>query len=158
MIRIVQMDMLRELDVLIDAVGQLLQEIGATPLSIHAQKKITSEIKENCGNSWAFKAITDDEFTSENIPVDTILGIITVSESYALFAHGRYGIINELFVFEPYRRRGVASQLMQSVKQFASNRSWPRLDVASPPGNALNFYKYHGFVETAHKLKWYGLT
>jgi GNAT superfamily N-acetyltransferase len=85
------------------------------------------------------------------------LGIITLAENFAIYAGGKYGIINELYVEPNSRNRQVGKMLVETAKAFARTKGWKRLDVTAPPGErwqrTVNFYLREGFVHTGPKLK-----
>jgi len=107
-------------------------------------------------NDWKANEIRFNVFialdSSEN-PV----GVITLAETFAIYAGGNYGIINELYVTPEYRSRGVGRMLLDRVKVFANERGWERVDVTAPAGEkwrrTVAFYEREGFVFTGPKLK-----
>lgn len=86
-----------------------------------------------------------------------IAGISTVVESFAIYANGPYGVINEMYVAPPYRSQGVGARLIDAVKDLAARRGWGRIDVTAPESPAWDrtrrFYESQGFVFTGPKLK-----
>jgi GNAT superfamily N-acetyltransferase len=86
-----------------------------------------------------------------------IAGISTVVESFAIYANGTYGVINEMYVAPPYRSKGVGARLIDAVKELAGRRGWARIDVTAPESPAWDrtrrFYESQGFVFTGPKLK-----
>lgn len=64
----------------------------------------------------------------------------------------------ELYVCPSYRSQGIGKMLMQSVKDFADERGWKRLEVTTPPlpqfDATLSFYEREGFeISGGRKLK-----
>jgi len=89
---------------------------------------------------------------------DGALGVVTLAEAFAIYAGGRYGIIQELYVHPSHRSRGVGALLLDSVIAEARRRGWIRVDVAAQHEarwhRAVAFYQRNGFVDTGRKLKY----
>jgi GNAT superfamily N-acetyltransferase len=97
---------------------------------------------------WAFQAIDDAGRTA---------AFFTLGESFAFFAHGTYGILNELWVNPELRSQGVGEQVIEFCVRFAKARGWGRIDVSAPPNaewdRTFAFYQKRGFALTGRKLK-----
>ncbi|GHG06238.1 GNAT family N-acetyltransferase [Thalassotalea marina] len=87
------------------------------------------------------------------------VAFFTLGESFSIFAHGKYGIINELWVSEAFRSKGVGKIVIQEILKIGSERNWKRIDVSAPPSEewdrTFNFYQKNGFTFTGRKLKVY---
>ena len=85
------------------------------------------------------------------------VAFFTLGESFSIFAHGKYGIINELWVNEKFRSKGVGKTVIQEILKIGSERNWKRIDVSAPPDEkwdrTFNFYIKNGFTLTGRKLK-----
>lgn len=85
------------------------------------------------------------------------VGVLTLTESFAIFAGGRYGVIDELWVDPARRSSGVGRVLLEAAVAVARERGWRRLDVTAPGGDAwrrtVAFYEKNGFVFTGPKLR-----
>lgn len=86
------------------------------------------------------------------------LGFIALSESYALYTEGVFGIIPEFYVRPAYRSQKVGAQLLAQAKSFARSSHWKRLEVTTPPlpqfSQSLAFYQREGFaVSGGRKLR-----
>jgi GNAT superfamily N-acetyltransferase len=81
----------------------------------------------------------------------------TLAESFSIFAHGKYGIINELWVNENFRSNGIGKEVIQEIIKIGLQRGWKRIDVSAPTDEkwdrTFNFYKNNGFIFTGRKLK-----
>jgi len=81
----------------------------------------------------------------------------SLAESFAVFANGRYGILNELWVAPHARSRGIGAQVLDHCREFGRARGWQRIDVSAPPDSrwdrSFAFYQKHGFAWTGRKLK-----
>ena len=85
------------------------------------------------------------------------VGILTVTETFAIYAGGRYGVIDEMYVDPGHRSAGVGRGLLEAAKELGRVRGWRRIDVTAPPGDAwgrtVRFYEGHGFVFTGPKMR-----
>jgi GNAT superfamily N-acetyltransferase len=90
---------------------------------------------------WVFIARSTDS--------DTLVGFMSLYESYALYAEGAFGTIPELYVRSEWRSSAVGSSLLTTAKSFAVRKSWTRLEVTTPPlpefERTLKFYQENGF-------------
>ncbi len=85
-----------------------------------------------------------------------IIGILTLTESQAIYAGGYYGVIDEMYVDPEFRSKDVGKKLVQQAKDPATEKGWKRIDVTAPTdGNVrtIRFYEKNGFVFTGPKLK-----
>lgn len=106
------------------------------------------------------KEIMDSNTTEAYLIKDgnnTTLGIITLAESNAFFAGGRYGLLDEMYVKPRFRSLNIGSLIMDKIKNIAIERKWSRIDVTGPIdekwSRTLAFYKKCGFEFTGPKLK-----
>jgi len=85
------------------------------------------------------------------------VGVLTLTEHFAIYAGGRYGVIDELYVAPEHRSGGVGARLVAAARTHGIRRGWRRLDVTAPPGPAwkrsVRFYERLGFVFTGPKLR-----
>lgn len=84
--------------------------------------------------------------------------LLTLYESYALYAEGAFGTIPELYVRPAYRSKGVGRRLVAAARELGAERGWKRLEVTTPPlpafDRTLKFYERAGFSVTGgRKLK-----
>ncbi len=85
-------------------------------------------------------------------------GFISLYESYALYAEGKFGTISELYVRPGYRANELGRCLVSQAKSFGASRDWTRLEVTTPPlpqfDRTLAFYGREGFtVSGGRKMK-----
>ena len=136
-------------------VGELLQEImdrigiDAFHFDLEETKARLAEFIEQEKN---FVFVAQDNENGE------LIGFVTVYEGFALYAEGAFGTMAELYVRPPYRSQGIGKMLIQSVKDFADERGWKRLEVTTPPlpqfDATLSFYEREGFeISGGRKLK-----
>jgi len=85
------------------------------------------------------------------------VAFFTLAEAYAIFAHGKYGIINELWVDKKYRSTGIGAAVIDEILNISRERGWQRIDVSAPPSTdwdrTFEFYLKNGFTLTGRKLK-----
>ncbi len=133
-----------------ELVFRLLQELGeeAEDLGPLQSEKVLQEWREaDC--RFLVMVAKDQQ--------GTVLGFMTLSEAFALYANGNYGIINELFVVPEYRSTGVGAALLEAAKGIGRDRCWMRIDVTAPEGEqwvrSKRFYEKNGFKFAGPKLK-----
>lgn len=85
------------------------------------------------------------------------MGVLTLTDHFAIYAGGRYGVIDELYVAPGHRSAGVGGMLLEAAKTLGREKAWRRLDVTAPAGEAwertVRFYEARGFVFTGPKLR-----
>ncbi|MCX6234365.1 MAG: GNAT family N-acetyltransferase [Bacteroidetes bacterium] len=86
-----------------------------------------------------------------------IIGFISLIESYAIYASGKYGVINELYVKPHFRSKGIGEKLMLYANQLKEIKEWSRLELSPPEESkwkrTLNFYLKEGFNPTGVRMK-----
>lgn len=85
------------------------------------------------------------------------IGMITVTEICTIYAKGRFGVIQELYVLSEYRSMKVGHELIKKVLEYAKSRSWSRIEVGAPDrvvwARTMEFYLREGFIEIGPRLK-----
>lgn len=126
--------------------ADLYEEVGHSPTA--------SEIEE------IFLQIDSDDFHSTLLALDDddqVVGILTLVESLAIYAGGRIGVVNELYVVPDYRSEGVGKLLLDEAKELAEARGWLRLEVTTPGedyAKTLRFYEREGFLPIGPRYKY----
>ncbi|WP_416305112.1 GNAT family N-acetyltransferase [Neptunicella sp. SCSIO 80796] len=131
-----------------DYVSRLFRELGGEEMvpSEQAFDRMFEQWTKDMRH-WAYKLMEGEE----------LVGFFTLAESFSCFAHGRYGVINEVWVAPAYRSQGAGKKMMGHIKEFASLKGWKRLDVTAPAEDewfrSYAFYQQNGFKLTGKKLK-----
>ena len=85
------------------------------------------------------------------------VGILSLTESQAFYAGGKYGVIDEMYIVPGFRSNNIGSQIISDIKHIAKQKGWKRLDVTAPTEErwvrTVDFYKRNGFEFTGPKLK-----
>jgi len=132
-------------------VEKLLRELEEKPEEFAGidREKVVRDLEEAAERFTAFLAVDD-----AGIPV----GAVTVVETFAIYAGGNYGVIDEMVVEPGHRSRGIGRLLIEAVKEHGRRRGWARVDVTAPPGKTwertVRFYEAQGFVFTGPKLRY----
>ena len=109
---------------------------------------VQHQLVETAGVHWAYK-VQDGNRT---------VAFFTLAQSFSVFAKGKYGMINELWVSPESRGQGVGQQVLDAIKQLAKGHGWLRLDVSAPSpekwARIVEFYVQNGFEFTGKKLKY----
>jgi GNAT superfamily N-acetyltransferase len=126
--------------------GDLFEEVGHSPTA--------SEIAD------IFLQIDSADFPSTLLALDDdqdVVGVLTIVETLALYAGGRIGVVNELYVVPAYRSEGVGKMLLDEAKALAEERGWVRLEVTTPGEDypkTLRFYEREGFMAIGPRYKY----
>ncbi len=112
------------------------------------KEKMLRELTENKERFNAFAALNER---------GEYVGILTLVETFAIYAGGNYGVIDEMYVAPEYRSLGVGKMLLAAAKEYGRQKRWLRLDVTAPPEEewqrTVKFYEREGFVFTGPKLR-----
>ena len=76
-------------------------------------------------------------------------GYIVLTACYSLEFYGRYGLLDELFVDEQWRGKGVGTKALAFAEEWSRNRGFRalRLEVSHANPGALRLYRRFGFSE-----------
>lgn len=82
----------------------------------------------------------------DDIPV----AVVTITETYALYAGGKIGLIQEFYVSPEYRNSNVGSMLINEVKRHGKRKNWSCIELCTPPlpefERTLKFYQKNGLI------------
>lgn len=84
-------------------------------------------------------------------------GLLTLIESAAIYAAGRFGIIQELYVVGGKRGLGVGALLLDEAKVIGRELGWSRIEVTATAEDLLPesaaFYRHKRFDESGPRFK-----
>jgi ribosomal protein S18 acetylase RimI-like enzyme len=141
-----------ETDTVLALIEELLAELGSEGQEFAQidREKLHTDIEVGLDSGRFLAFLARDES-------GTAVGVLTLSESFALYAGGTYGTIDEMYVKPEYRCRGVGGQLVDAAVAVARERRWFRLDVTGPGDprarRAVRFYEAMGFQFTGPKMR-----
>lgn len=124
-------------------VVDLTTEIGSVTNTKHFDIHLPDTI-ERC------KKLINDEHYAAIIGIynDIPIAVVTLSETYALYAGGKIGVIQEFYVVPNFRASGIGSMLIEQVKIYGSQHNWSCMELCTPPlpefDRTLNFYQKNG--------------
>ncbi len=140
----------RDMPTVIAMVAELLTELGEEGEDVELLPI------EQLASAWQRVDQTHTAFVAETSAGQPI-GILTLTESFAIYANGRYGIINEMYVLPDHRSAAVGTKLIDAAINHAKARDWHRIEVTAPESPRWNrtraFYEQRGFTFTGPKLK-----
>lgn len=141
---------LKEKETTLALVRKLLRELEGESDEFDGvdEEKLLRELAQNEARFNAFAARNER---------GEYVGILTLVETFAIYAGGNYGVIDEMYVAPEYRGRGVGKMLLEAAKAHGRAQHWLRLDVTAPPEEqwqrTVKFYEREGFVFTGPKLR-----
>jgi GNAT superfamily N-acetyltransferase len=78
------------------------------------------------------------------------MAVSTFTESYALYAGGKVGIIPEFYVDPAFRSSGVGEKLLSQIQDYGRNHGWSCIELCTPPlpefERTLVFYQKNGLI------------
>jgi GNAT superfamily N-acetyltransferase len=85
---------------------------------------------------------------------EQLRGFTQLYPAYSSVAHGRYLLLNELFVEEQARGRGVARRLVEAAEDFARSRGVLSLSLSTAQDNhaAQQLYRDMGWQQDSRFL------
>lgn len=76
--------------------------------------------------------------------------VATFTESYALYAGGKIGIIPEFYVEPKLRSSGVGTMLIEAIREYGRESGWDCIELCTPPlpefDRTLSFYEKNGLI------------
>ncbi len=108
-----------------------------------------------------YDEIVSDFLTKGEIIVavvsNKIIGFITYIVTNAIYAKGKLGVVNELYIVPEFRSKKVGQKLIDFVLSIAKKEDWKRIELDTPRPDvsekALNFYINEGFVTSGFRMK-----
>lgn len=87
-----------------------------------------------------------------------VIGLITIAETESLYAGGKIGLIQELYIAPAMRSKELGKSLIEKAIDYARNKQWNRLEVVAPAypqwARSKAFYEREGFTEIGPRLKY----
>ena len=134
-------------------------------IAIQLLKKLYSELGEEKEsvkflNKKLLKRITDsgitEIFLAKTLNFE-VVGIMTITESQAIYAGGKYGHLDEMYVKPDFRSKKIGSMMIEVVKEIGKEKKWNRIDVTAPTEErwkrTVTFYEKSGYIFTGPKMK-----
>ena len=132
-----------------EAIESLLSELCNTPYQIAPTELLPLTVEKLQSDEYIVFIARDS---------DELVGMVTLSRSFAVYAGGYFGIIHEFYVAPKHRSKRLGMQLMNHVKQFSKDKGWKRLEVGAPDQpnwkRTKDFYVREGFCEIGPRLRW----
>ena len=79
---------------------------------------------------------------------DRPIAVATLTETYALYAGGKVGIVQEFFVARELRSSAVGASLLSAVRDYGRAREWSCIELCTPPlpefERTIQFYMANG--------------
>jgi GNAT superfamily N-acetyltransferase len=136
-----------DVDIITDMVFRLINELGGTPDRESYYQTCTDLLKQ----PQVYRVLL--AFSE----LGQCVGMISFSESHAIYSNGLFGVIHEFYVLPEKRSSSIGRQLMKTVILKGRERKWNRIEVGAPNqqnwGRTISFYKREGFVEIGPRLK-----
>jgi GNAT superfamily N-acetyltransferase len=132
-----------------DLIGSLVVEL-TTEISV-VTKARHFDINLNGTIQRCHELIRDGHYSAiigmnDNKP----MAVVTMTETYALYAGGKIGVIQEFYVTPEFRASGVGSMLIEQVQVYGKNHNWSCIELCTPPlpefERTLNFYQKNGLI------------
>jgi GNAT superfamily N-acetyltransferase len=127
----------------------------ATPAEIAIIKRNADKVREEASMGYLKDSTYADDLSSfENsfylvaVEHGVLQGWALVGETFDFYQGQSTGIILELYVFKPFRKKGMGEKLMKSSIQYFRNRGMNRIQLNVFAGNpAKKLYQKLGFKE-----------
>ena len=131
------------------AVASLLAELGGRmPSRAEMEAEVQALLDDPQGGSVLI-AEADGE----------IVGVLTASWQRAIHVPGVYATVQDLWVDEDWRSRGVGAELVEAIASQARSRGVSRLEVGLPRetfaaiASTESFYKRNGFEHLGPRMR-----
>lgn len=140
-------------------------EISQVNLIIKLLKELYIELGEEEGailflNAELIKDVLESKQTEIYLVFNhnkEAIGIATLTECQSIYAGGKYGLIDEMYIEPGYRSKSIGSLIIENIKRIGNAKQWKRIDVTAPTEErwkrTIGFYEKCGFVFTGPKLK-----
>ena len=119
------LEMVEELLIEVVEQGQELPWINRDKLHADIRKNLDTETGSR-GGPGRLMAILAKEKSG------VAVGVLLLTQCFALYAGGEYGVIDEMYVRPEYRGQGIERELLDEAVAIAQRTGWLRLDVTGP--------------------------
>ena len=131
------------------AVESLLVELGGrTPTRAEMEAEVQALLDDPQGGSVLIAEADGD-----------IVGVLTASWQRAIHVPGVYATVQDLWVDEAWRSRGVGAELVEAIASQARTRGVSRLEVGLPRetfaaiASTESFYRRNGFEHLGPRMR-----
>lgn|SRR5690606_21125533 len=85
---------------------------------------------------------------------ESVVGYIVVTFGYSLEYGGRFATVDEFFIYEAYRGRGIGTQTLGMVEAYCQDHDLHAIELENERGNwsAKRFYDRLGFRDSGRYL------
>jgi GNAT superfamily N-acetyltransferase len=131
------------------AVGSLLAELGGRAPSAAEMKAEVQALLDDPQGGSVLIAEADGG----------IVGVLTASWQRAIHVPGVYATVQDLWVDEDWRSRGVGAELVEAIASQARSRGVSRLEVGLPRetfaaiASTESFYRRNGFEHLGPRMR-----
>lgn len=138
-----------DLQAAVDAVRELLIELGGTPPSTDAMLAATRELIESPDAGLLLLAERDGE----------LLGVAATSFQLAIHTAGRYALLQDLWVKPAHRSGAIGHQLIEALSEQCRALGLPRIEVGLPSEDfprlpaTRAFYLRNGFAPLGPRMR-----
>lgn len=138
-----------DLSAVVDAVGELLRELGgASPSRPQMEAEVGALLDDG---SVGTLLVAEDG--------DSLVGVLGASWQRAIHVPGRYATIQDLWVHPEWRSRGIGAELIEALAEIARARGVARIEVGLPRETfaaieqTTAFYQGAGFEHLGPRMR-----
>jgi GNAT superfamily N-acetyltransferase len=137
-----------EFNVAIQLLKELYLELGEEEDSVKYLDLDLLKILTETGMTEIYLAKTDHL---------RIVGIMTITECQSIYAGGKYGLLDEMYIKPEFRSKSIGTRFIEKLKEIGAEKKWNRIDVTAPTEErwkrTVAFYEKSGFIFTGPKMK-----
>jgi GNAT superfamily N-acetyltransferase len=140
-----------DLEAVVVAIGELLDELGSTPPPAAAMLAAARTLIED---PRAGTLLVADAGEGE------IVGVLAASFQTAMHVPGRYTTVQDLWVAPSWRSRSVGAELLRALAALAREQGVARAEVGLPRESFASiratesFYLRNGFAPLGPRMRW----
>lgn len=129
----------------------LLNELGDEARDLGAlNPDVLNQWEQHAERMRVLVAFRDDDCSEP-------IGMLTLTDGFAIYANGSYGIIPEMYVVPAARGERVGAALLERAAPIGRELGWSRIEVTAPESQrwerTVRFYEENGFSYSGPKLK-----